>query len=253
MKRGMRTSRGGSRWADETATLGNADGPRKAENAAPRWPSAPPLPYIRSRTPPISTLHGGTVIVRTTLRSLLLLALLALPVRALAQASLNTPVMKSGVVGLDAMSATVFQQGQSSFSGIALRLRIRHASLRPNVELLPTFEYWQSTNKVNEFQIETRRRDATMSGDVRWVFLQSAAHPYVGMGYGLHFLNSEVRAPRYGLPHETHGLVKGGLDAMIGIQSGPEARFGSFLELKYLDVSLYRQVKISTGVAWNFQ
>ncbi len=173
---------------------------------------------------------------------------------ALAQtSSIATPAVKSGIIGLDGMSSTVFQQGQSSFSGVALRMRIRNPMLVPNVELMPTFEYWQSTNKVNEFHIETRRRDATLAGDVRWVFRDVSAHPYVGLGYGLHFLNSEVRAPDQGLPHAQHGLVKGGLDAMIGIQSGPESRFGSFLELKYLDVTMYRQFKLTTGLNLNFE
>lgn len=195
--------------------------------------------------------------MRPLLVSLFLVATLAAPASALAQTTPltvpgETPTLRSGIVGLDAMSATVFQQGQSSFSGLALRMRIRHAALVPNVEILPTLEYWQSTNKVNEFHIETRRRDATLAGDVRWVFRDVSAHPYIGAGYGLHFLNSEVRAPQQGLPHASHGLVKGGLDAMIGIQSGPEARFGSFFEAKFLNVTLYRQVKLSTGLSWNF-
>lgn len=193
------------------------------------------------------------------MRSSLVLASLA-ALSLLASASLAqvtpspiaTPAVKSGIVGLDGMSSTVFQQGQSSFSGIALRMRIRHPMLVPNVELMPTIEYWQSTNKVREFHIETRRRDATLAGDVRWVFRDVAAHPYVGAGYGLHFLNSEVRAPDQGLPHAQHGLVKGGFDALIGIQSGPEARFGSFLELKFLDVTMYRQFKLTTGLNLNF-
>ena len=188
--------------------------------------------------------------------ALLLFAALLAPARATAE-TVPVPgqapkVLKSGIIGLDAMTATVFQQGQSSFSGIALRLRVRHPSLVPNVEILPTFEYWQNTSHVDAFDIETKRRDATLAGDVRWVFRNHPWQPYVGGGFGLHFLDSEVRAPKLGLPHGSEGLIKGGLDALAGIQSNPEARLGSFVELKFLDVASYRQFKFSTGLLWNF-
>jgi hypothetical protein len=155
------------------------------------------------------------------------------------------------IIGIDGMTATVFQQGQSSFSGIALRMRMRHASLMPNIELMPTFEYWQNTSKIDRFDIELRRRDAALGGDARWVFHKETWQPFVGAGFGLHFINNEVRAPSSGIAHASDGLVKGGFNLLGGVQANPSARLGSFFELKFLDVTTYRQFKINTGLTWN--
>jgi hypothetical protein len=188
--------------------------------------------------------------------ALSLSAALLVPVLARAESVPVPAVMgaapKSGIIGIDAMTGTVFQQGQSSFSGMALRLRVRHPRLVPNVEILPTFEYWQNTSHVDAFDIETKRRDAALTADVRWMFRSRPWQPYLGTGFGLHFLDSEVRAPSLGLPHGSEGLVKGGLDVLGGIQSNPEARLGSFLELKFINVTSYRQFKFNTGLLWNF-
>ena len=181
------------------------------------------------------------------------LAVLVLPRRAGADAvPLSTPTPRSGIIGIDAMTGTVFQQGQSSFSGLGVRLRVRHPALVPNVEILPTFEYWQNTSHVDAFDIETKRRDATLSADMRWMFASRPWKPYLGAGFGLHFLANEVRAPSLGLPHGAEGIVKGGLQAMCGVEANPDARIGSFLELKFLDVTGFRQFKFNTGLAWNF-
>jgi hypothetical protein len=190
--------------------------------------------------------------VRSSRFAPFLVAALLSPALAHADASGSTTAPRGGITGIDAMTGTVFQQGQSSFSGIALRLRVHHAALVPSVEILPTFEFWQNTSHVDAFGIETKRRDATMSCDARWLFRSRPWQPYLGAGIGLHFLDSEVRAPSLGLPHGSEGLVKGGLEALGGIQSSSESHLGSFLELKFLNVPAYRQFKINTGLAWNF-
>ncbi len=159
---------------------------------------------------------------------------------------------RSGMIGLDAMTATVFQQGQSSFSGIALRLRMRHSRLVPNIEIMPTLEFWQNTSRVSAFDIEVKRRDAAFSADARWAFHNRPWVPYAGLGFGLHFLDNEVRAPKLGMPLESEALIKGGVDLLAGVQSNPDTRLGSFLELKFLGVAKYRQLKINTGLNWNF-
>jgi hypothetical protein len=158
-----------------------------------------------------------------------------------------------GIVGFGAMTGTVFQEGQSSFSGISMRLRIRNAALRPNVELLPTMEYWQNTSHLDAFDIRTRRRDATLGGDVRWVFdSKKAWRPYIGTGFALHFLDDQLDAPRLGVPKTSTGVVRGGLAALGGLEFNLDSRIGSFLELKYHNVPHYRQLKFNTGLAWNF-
>ena len=166
--------------------------------------------------------------------------------------TVSPPATPSGIVGLDAMTATVFQEGQSSFSGIALRLRVHPSALVSSIDLLPTFEYWQNTSHIDEFDIRTTRRDATLSGDVRFTFPRTGARPYVGAGLGLHFIENDLSAPRYNEPHATSSTVKGALEAMGGLQFEMSGRLGSFLELKFLDVTHYRQLKLDTGLSWNF-
>ena len=188
------------------------------------------------------------------LAPLVLAALLATPpiARAEPAALTATAAPRAGILGIDAMTGTVFQQGQSSFSGMALRLRVKSAALVPEIEILPTVEYWQNTSKLDAFGIQTLRRDATLGADARWVFKNPGWQPYAGAGFGLHFLDDEVRAPSLGVPHATHALVKGGLEALGGVQFGMSTRLGSFLELKFLDVTQYRQLKFNTGLTWNF-
>lgn len=188
--------------------------------------------------------------------ALLLSVVLLVPALARAQ-SVPVPAVvggapKSGIIGVDAMTGTVFQQGQSSFSGMALRLRVRHPQLVPAVEILPTFEYWQNTSHVDAFDIETKRRDAALTADVRWMFRSRPWKPFVGAGFGLHFLNNEVRAPSLNPPHASQALIKGGFDVLGGIQANPDARIGTFLELKFINVTSFRQFKFNTGLAWNF-
>jgi len=199
--------------------------------------------------------------VRSIPTSLLLAAALvaATPAARIAAAQTSStpptataPATPSGIVGIDAMTATVFQQNQSSFSGIALRLRIHPASLVREISFMPTFEYWQNTSHIDAFDIQVQRRDATLGGDARWTFDRSGAQPYVGAGLGLHFLNEDLRAPTLNVPHATNSTVKGALEVLGGVQFEMSGRLGSFLELKFLDVTQYRQLKLSTGLSWNF-
>ena len=131
--------------------------------------------------------------------SLLAIALCTLASTALAADTAPVTAHNGGIVGLGVMTGTVFQEGQSSFSGMAVRLRVRNTAFRPNLELLPTLEYWQNSNHLDAFDIRTRRRDATLGADVRWVFdSKKGWQPYVGAGFGLHFLNDELQSSRYG-------------------------------------------------------
>ncbi len=183
--------------------------------------------------------------------SLLAIALCACTSTSLAADAAPVTPQGGGIVGLGVTTSTVFQQGQSSFSGIALRMRIRNAALRPNVEFLPTMEYWENNSHIDEYNIRTRRRDATFGADVRWVFDSKRTwQPYAGAGFALHFLNDELQSLHYG--NESNGLVRGGLAALGGVEFNLGARIGSFLELKFHDVSQYRQVKFNTGLSWNF-
>jgi hypothetical protein len=132
-------------------------------------------------------------------------------------------------------------------------LRLRAAAFQPNLEFLPTVEYWQNNSHLDAFDIRTSRRDATLGCDLRWVFdTKKGWQPYAGAGFGLHFLNQEVNSSSTALRSASSGIVRGGVDVLGGVEFGFASRLGSFIELKYHDVSKYRQLKFNTGLNWNF-
>ena len=188
--------------------------------------------------------------MRHTLRaSLALLAAAVAVAVAPARSAAEGPI-----AGLDVMTATVFQEGQSSFSGLGLRLSLRSPRLVPNVEFLPTVEYWRNNSKVKVQSMELRasRRDASLGCDARWVFSHAAWRPYVGAGFALHFLDSEADAPALGIRHAHDSLVKGGVAALVGVNFVGAGRLGNFLEVKFHEVPGYRQVKLNMGLTWGF-
>jgi len=153
------------------------------------------------------------------------------------------------LVGVDVMTSTVMQEKQSSFSGIALRTRIKSPRLIQGVEVLPTVEYWRNANTVEPFGIHTTRKDATLGGDIRYAFRQTGTQPYVGAGFALHFLSSSVDAPSLGINDQSNAIVRGGLSAMAGLQFPLAGRFENFVELKYHHVPHYRQLKLNWGLS----
>jgi len=143
----------------------------------------------------------------------------------------------------------VMQEGQSSFSGIGLRARLHPDRLIPGVEILPSLEYWRNSSTVPPYDIHTTRKDATLAVDARYNFKLNAWNPYVGAGYGIHFLSSRVDAPSFGLSDATDSVIKGGLAAMVGTTFVMTKRLDNFLELKYHHIPGYRQLKINWGLA----
>ena len=217
---------------------------------APRAIESGPLP-------PVVTRSSQEILVRVPLTlSLALTVVCAMPLAAQPASTVATtttpPVKRGGITGLDVMTGTVFQEGQSSFSGVAMRMRVRNSRFVPSVEFLPTIEYWQNTSHLDAFDIETRRRDATLGLDLRWMFAAKTWRPYAGAGFSLHFLDDELRAPNFGTPRAASGVVKGGFDLLGGVDFSLGNKLGSLLELKLLNVTRYRQIKFNTGLAWNF-
>jgi hypothetical protein len=154
-----------------------------------------------------------------------------------------------GLTGIDAMTATVFQEGQSSFSGLALRFRLHNSRFLENVEFLPTVEYWRNSSTVEAFNVHTIRRDATLGGDARWMFPGETWRVYAGAGVAVHFLSDEVNAPTLG--DRKDSLTKGGLALLGGVAFGTKSRLGNFIEVKGHLVGGYRQLKINMGLSWN--
>jgi len=155
------------------------------------------------------------------------------------------------LTGVEAMSSTVFQKDQSSFSGIALRVRLAPSPALPGLEVMPGIEYWRNATTLQIYDIRSQRRDATLGADLRYRFPIKNWNPYVGAGFGIHFLSSEVRAPLLGVPDESHSIMKGGFALLGGLVFPLAGAFDSFLEAKYHALSDYGQLKVSWGLAYN--
>jgi hypothetical protein len=152
--------------------------------------------------------------------------------------------------GIDGMSSTVFQEGQSSFSGIALRAHLHPETMISELDLMPSIEYWRNSNTIQPYDIHTMRKDATLAMDVRYRFSMGNWQPYAGMGFGIHFLSTRVNAPSLGLNEATDSVIKGGLAALGGLTFGMTSRFDNFIEFKYHHIPDYRQLKINWGLSY---
>lgn len=158
----------------------------------------------------------------------------------------------AGVSGLDAMTSTVFQEGQSSFSGIALRLRIKSGLLSPSVEIMPAVEYWQNVSRVTMFNLKTTRSDATLGCQLRWKMQREHWQPYFGGGLAVHFLSDKITSPELAQANQHHSTVRGGYSLLAGLSFPMTERLSNFVELQHHGVSHYRQLKFNTGLGWNF-
>lgn len=180
------------------------------------------------------------------MRWLARMSLVALTCAAIAPAA---GAMK--LTAIDVMTSTVMQEGQSSFSGVGLRGRMTSPIFIQGIEFMPTMEYWRNANSLEAFGIHTTRKDATIAVDVRYAFKSSGTKPYLGAGYGIHFLSSSVDAPSLGLNDRSDALTKGGFAALAGVSFPLTQKVENFLELKYHHVPSYRQLKFNWGLAIN--
>jgi opacity protein-like surface antigen len=161
------------------------------------------------------------------------------------------PAEYGGVSGFDVMTSTVFEEGQSSFSGFALRLRVKSSLLMPNIEFVPGVEFWRHKNELSAYDIKTSRGDATLSFLARWTFARERWQPYVGLGAAVHFLDEKLDAPNYGLVNLHDSTTRGGYILDGGVNFTITKTISNFLELEYHGVSDFRQTKFHAGVSWN--
>lgn len=178
--------------------------------------------------------------MRTILR-LFFVALLLLVSAALARAS-----------GLDVMMSTVMQQDQSSFSGLGMRARVQPASLRAGLEILPFVEYWRSRSTVEAYDVTIERTDAALGCHVRYLFHASTMNPYLGAGYGIHFLSDDLRASRLGVPDASNSLIKGGVSFLGGATFPLTRTVGTLIDVEYHYLPGISQFKLSWGLGWDF-
>jgi opacity protein-like surface antigen len=196
-------------------------------------------------------------------RLLILAALLAAPLPALAQ-SADTPVPGTpntagtetssplGVTSVEGILSTIFQSGQSSFSGTGLRLHLHPSRLMEGFSLVPSLEYWRNSNELDTFGIKSTEKDATLGIEFRYNFpRESAFKPYLGVGYGLHFMSSEFEATTLGL-EGSDSVTLGGVSVLGGISMPITERLINVFELKFHYLSDNSQTKLNYGLAWNF-
>ena len=169
-------------------------------------------------------------------------------------ASLPTPLLAGTTLsGVEGMTSTVLQEGQSSFSGLGLRANFKSDQLVKGFDFTAGIEYWRnnSTVQVQPFKIRSERRDATMAFHGRYFFRHETITPYVGAGFGIHFLTSEVSAPSLGVPHAEESVIKGGLSALTGLSFALSGKFKNFMELEYHHVTDFRQLKLNWGITYS--
>jgi opacity protein-like surface antigen len=172
-----------------------------------------------------------------------------LPIAVLAALSIAAPAVAVPRPGIDGIMSTVMQENQTSISGFALRGRLHSPMLLDNVTIMPTLEWWRSSNHVEPYGINSSRNDNTLGCDVRYEFAMKGMTPYAGGGMAVHFLSSRVDAPSLGIDNATKSITKGGLTLLTGVSIPLTTRVQNFLELKYHHVSDYRQLKLNWGIA----
>lgn len=172
-----------------------------------------------------------------------------------ATALLCAPSLASAALftGFDAMTSTVFQKNQTSFSGVAIRGRIHPERMVKEFEILPTFEHWRSKATIKLYDIEASRSDAALGADVRYRFPGETWRPYFGIGYFVHFQSTEVDAPTLGLNDASDSVTNGAVSGMAGISFPLTERIENFIEAKYHHVSENRQFKFNWGISFNMK
>lgn len=163
--------------------------------------------------------------------------------------ALAAPASAQVLGGVDIFSATIFQQHQSSFSGIGLRMRVHPPALVEQISLMPTIEYWRNSSNVQPFDIQSTRKDATLGADLVYEVPREGLKPYFGAGIGLHFISTEVNAPSLGLDDESDSLTKAGFAVLGGVTYALAGRLHNLLEVKYHHIPDNSQFKINWGVS----
>ena len=203
--------------------------------------------------------------MRTIARMLCLLAILPLPAGLARAADAATPptppttatsttasTSTSLFTGTEVLLSTVMQQHQSSFSGLGLRGRVRVPQLIEGFSVMPAIEYWRNQSTIQTFDITTVRKDATMAAILRYDWKHEGWQPYVGAGWGVHFLSSEVDAPVLGLNDASDSSINGALEALGGISFGLAGKLGNVIELEYHHLPGQAQLKFNWGLSIAF-
>jgi hypothetical protein len=170
---------------------------------------------------------------------------------ALLLLALAAPAHALRFQGVDGMMQTVKSEGQSGVSGMALRTRIDSDDLPAGIGLMPSIEFWRDSDRLEDFDVHAEQSDLTLGLDGRYDFGGDTIQPYLGAGFGVHFLDQEFSAPRAGLDQKEDN-TRFGPDFFLGIQLAPAGWLQSFVEAKYFVVSDWNQFKLNWGFGVNF-
>ncbi len=162
------------------------------------------------------------------------------------------PTSSVNAKAVEGVTSTIFQQHQSSFSGIGLRMRVQLPQLITGFSVMPMVEYWRNTSTLSDFNLETTRKDATLGGLFRFDLKRDTWSPYGGVGLGMHFLSSHVDAPSLGLVDRSESVVRGGVMLLGGIKFGLAGKLGNLVELEYHAVGADSQLKFNWGLSYDF-
>lgn len=178
-----------------------------------------------------------------------------MPFAALAALLALTPAAPARAATLNAiegLTSTVFQQDQSSFSGIGLRMRMQIPQLVEGFSVMPIIEYWRNQSTLKDFDVTATRKDATLGALMRYDFKRETWQPYFGAGLGIHFLGNELDAPALGINDESESLIKGGLAMLGGVRFGIAGRLSNLVELEYHYLPDHSQLKFNMGLGYDF-
>ncbi|HET9327571.1 MAG TPA: hypothetical protein VFQ05_12425 [Candidatus Eisenbacteria bacterium] len=153
---------------------------------------------------------------------------------------------------VEGITSTIFQERQSSFSGIGVRVRVRLPQLIEGFSVAPMIEYWRNRSTLKDFGVEATRKDATLGALFRYDLKREGWQPYFGTGMGLHFLSSELDAPSLGFNDASESLMKGGVILLGGIKFGLAGKLGNLIELEYHGLGEHSQTKFNWGLSYDF-
>ena len=171
---------------------------------------------------------------------------------ALAVTAMPSAAHALAATTIEGMLSTIFQSGQSSFSGVGLRVHVQSPLLIPQISFVPVMEYWRNTNKLEAFDIRSTQTDAALGLEARYSFPQHGSfQPYAGLGWSAHFLSSEVQSPSLGL-NKSDSVTRGAVTFLGGVGMPITDKLSNMIEIKFHYLPGDSQTKLNYGLSWKF-
>jgi hypothetical protein len=168
---------------------------------------------------------------------------------ALAVPAVPAPARALSVTNIEGMLSTIFQSGESSFSGIGLRAHVQSPLLIPAISFVPVIEYWRNTNKLEAFDLKSTQNDAALGFEARYTFPREGFQPYVGGGWSMHFMSSEVHSQSLALD-KTDSVTRGSVTFLGGVNMPITAKLSNMIEVKFHYLPGDSQTKLNYGLSW---